>query len=64
MGYITERKNPEIGNAYKDILSEPNRASNRKITARIVNQRNTTLLSNIFNRSSPRIPPMVINPQK
>ena len=61
---MTEAKKPTAGNAYKEILAEPNSAVVKQMRARMVNRIRTLRLSIIFSKTRPSIPPAVISPQK
>ena len=64
MGYITDRKKPVNGKQIKAISAGPKSARIRQIIASPEKVIRTQRLSKSFKRTSPIIPPKVINPQK
>ncbi len=64
MGNMTERNNPSKGKPNNAMDFEPKSARAKEAMAKKENVASTILLSNIFKRINPRIPPAVINPQK
>ena len=64
IGHITEIKNPSIGKANNDIEELPKSAKNKHTIVIPVVPTSTFRLSNIFNKTSPKIQPMVNIAQK
>jgi hypothetical protein len=64
MGNITERNKPSKGKANNAIDFVPKSARVKDAMAKKEKVTSTILLSKIFNKINPRIPPAVMSPQK